>query len=72
MKKINGYYVRVMNKLNSWKKEETGSQTLEWLGIAAVVVIVVGIISTVFSNDNSIGDTVKQKFSDFVDTIGGK
>ncbi|MEN2467397.1 hypothetical protein [Ornithinibacillus sp. FSL M8-0202] len=71
MKKLNGFFIKSMNKINEWKEEEKGSQTLEWLGIAAVVVIVVGVISQAFSGDSGIGDTVKEKFSDFIDTIGG-
>lgn len=50
---------------------ERGSQTLEWIGIAAVVVIVVGVISQAFSGDTSIGDAVKTKFTGFIDSIGG-
>jgi hypothetical protein len=71
MKKMTNYYAKVINKFNAWKNEENGSQTLEWLGIAAVVVIVVGIISQAFSGDTSVGDTVKEKFNSFIETIGG-
>ncbi|MEN2767529.1 hypothetical protein [Ornithinibacillus xuwenensis] len=71
MKLLNGAYGKFLNKMTEWKREERGSQTLEWLGIAAVVVIIVGVISQVFSGDNSIGQDIKEKFGDFIDKIGG-
>jgi Flp pilus assembly pilin Flp len=71
MEMMNGVYVKVMNKVAEWKNEEKGSQTLEWLGIAAVVVILVGVISQVFSGNQSIGNDVKNKFTDFISKIGG-
>ncbi len=58
-------------KFNELKKEERGSQTLEWIGIAAVIVILVGVISTAMSNADSIGNDVVEKISDLISQIGG-
>jgi hypothetical protein len=58
-----------MNKFMEIKNDEKGSQTLEWLGIAAVIVLVVGFISSAF--DASVGEKVAEKFKNFVDQIGG-
>jgi hypothetical protein len=58
-----------MNGLLGLKNDEKGSQTLEWLGIAAVIVIVVGLVSNAF--DASIGDAVADKFEKFIEKIGG-
>ncbi|SET34472.1 hypothetical protein SAMN05216389_10983 [Oceanobacillus limi] len=69
MKLMNGFYVKMMNQLTAWKKEERGSQTLEWLGIAAVIVILVGIVSQAF-NDEGIGTSIKEKFDEFIENIG--
>jgi hypothetical protein len=52
-------------------RNERGSQTLEWIGIAAVVVILVGVISQAFSNDTSIGKTVLNKIKTMIGQIGG-
>ncbi|HLT55556.1 MAG TPA: hypothetical protein VK057_05560 [Bacillota bacterium] len=58
-------------KFNELKKEERGSQTLEWIGIAAVIVILVGVISTAMSNADSIGNDVVEKISELISQIGG-
>lgn len=69
MKKMNAFYVKGMNRLNGLIKNERGSQTLEWIGIAAVVVIAVGLVSTAFSGGN-FGEDVVKKFTEFIDKIG--
>jgi hypothetical protein len=65
---LTGMYVKVRNKFDAWKSEERGSQTLEWLGIAAVVVIVVGIVSQAFKPE--IGNEVAKRFKEFIQNIG--
>lgn len=69
--KLNNLSLRLVTSVKAKLSNERGSQTLEWIGIAAVVVIVVGVISTSFSGDTTIGDTVKNKFKGFIDSIGG-
>lgn len=59
-------YVKLMNQLSNQK----GSQSLEWLGIAAVIVIIVGMISQVFGGDTAFGDAIKKKLVEMVDDIG--
>ncbi|WP_244093916.1 hypothetical protein [Jeotgalibacillus sp. R-1-5s-1] len=70
MKKLNEWYFKAMNAAASKVNNERGSQTLEWLGIAAVVVIVVGVISQAFAGDTGIGDAIKSKFEEFIESIG--
>lgn len=67
---MNGFYAKTMNGLANLKSDEKGSQTLEWLGIAAVIVLVVGFVSSAF--DASVGEKVADKFKNFVDQIGGE
>lgn len=67
---VNGFYAKMMNTVEGWKNEERGSQTLEWIGIAAVVVILVGIVSTALSGESGIGDKVVEKLKGFIDDIG--
>ena len=71
MEKYNDLCRRVAASVKTKIVNERGSQTLEWIGIAAVVVIVVGVISQAFSGDTSIGETVKDKFKGFIESIGG-
>jgi cytochrome b len=59
-------YVKLMNQLSN----EKGSQSLEWLGIAAVIVIIVGMISQVFGGDTAFGDAIKNKLVEMVGDIG--
>ncbi|WP_174614162.1 hypothetical protein [Virgibacillus ihumii] len=68
---INGIYAKAINRFESIKQDERGSQTLEWIGIAAVIVIMVGVISQAFSNDTSIGNAVLKKIKGFIQDIGG-
>lgn len=71
LEKYNELCRRAAASVKAKVANERGSQTLEWIGIAAVVVIVVGVISQAFSGDTSIGDTVKDKFKGFIESIGG-
>jgi hypothetical protein len=71
MKTLIGFYTKCSMKVEDMIKNERGSQTLEWIGIAAVVVIMVGVISTAFSNDTSIGTTVLNKIKTMIGQIGG-
>lgn len=71
LEKYNDLCRRMAASVKGKIANERGSQTLEWIGIAAVVVIVVGVISQAFSGDTSIGDTVKEKFKGFIESIGG-
>ncbi|WP_252502252.1 hypothetical protein [Sporosarcina sp. Marseille-Q4943] len=49
-------------------KNEKGAQSLEWLGIAALLILVLGIISTALSDQKaSIGTLVKT----IIDKISG-
>ncbi|MEW4309234.1 hypothetical protein [Rossellomorea marisflavi] len=71
MKKLTELYTICSVKLNGMIRNERGSQTLEWIGIAAVIVILVGVISQAFSDDKSIGKAVVEKFSNMISQIGG-
>ncbi len=46
MSKLLALYTKVTSPL----KNEKGAQSLEWLGIAALLILVLGIISTAVSN----------------------
>ncbi|PPA68649.1 hypothetical protein [Jeotgalibacillus proteolyticus] len=69
MKKLNEWYLQFMMLLTGKLKEERGSQTLEWIGIAAVIVILVGVVSQAFSGGD-FGQTLVDKFNEFINGIG--
>jgi len=48
---------------------ERGSQSLEWIAIAAVVVIITGLISQQVSS-MSLGETFVGKISNWIEKIG--
>lgn len=68
---LNDFLLQMFTSMKAKVSNERGSQTLEWIGIAAVVVILVGIISQAFSGDTTIGESVKNKFNSFISNIGG-
>ncbi|WP_175615255.1 hypothetical protein [Piscibacillus halophilus] len=70
MKFLMNMYAKVINKTEEIKQDEKGSQTLEWIGIAAVIVILVGVISQAFS-EGRFGNTLVNKFNDLIGEIGG-
>lgn len=70
MKTLNEWTLKLLVMVAAPVKNERGSQTLEWLGIAAVVVIVVGVISQAFSGGAGIGEAITGKFKEFIDSIG--
>ncbi|SEP98619.1 hypothetical protein [Piscibacillus halophilus] len=70
MKFLMNMYAKVMNKSEEIKQDERGSQTLEWIGIAAVIVILVGVISQAFSGGD-FGNTLVTKFNELIEDIGG-
>ncbi|WP_156289401.1 hypothetical protein [Oceanobacillus salinisoli] len=49
MEKLTGFYVKV----SQWLNNEKGAQSLEWLGIAALLILVLGIVSSAISDQES-------------------
>lgn len=66
---MNGMFAKAMNKIGELKQDESGSQTLEWIGIAAVIVILVGVVSQAFSGGD-FGKTLVDKFDQLITQIG--
>ena len=53
-------------------KNEKGAQSLEWLGIAALLILVLGIISTALSGEkDNIGKVVTNIISKISGMVGG-
>lgn len=52
-------------------KNEKGAQSLEWLGIAALLILVLGILSTALNDEKeSIGKLVKNIISKISGMVG--
>lgn len=58
-------------KYKSLLHNEKGSQALEWIGIAAVIVILTGLIATAFDGQSSLGNKFKTAFEGWIDEITG-
>ncbi|MBB5179606.1 hypothetical protein HNQ44_001030 [Planomicrobium koreense] len=69
-KKLNELSLQLASSVQAKVANERGSQTLEWIGIAAVIVIVVGVVSQAFAG-GGFGDTLVSKFEGFISKIGG-
>ena len=65
-----GSYVKVKSAWENYVDNKKGSQSLEWIGIAAVIVIVVGVVSQAFDGDKQFGKDIVKKFSDMISAIG--
>jgi hypothetical protein len=70
MKKLRAFLLKTNMRFSNLVNNQKGSQTLEWIGIAAVVVIVVGLISTAFSSNTEFGTTVLDKFKGWIEKNG--
>ncbi|GIN88504.1 hypothetical protein J6TS2_48900 [Heyndrickxia sporothermodurans] len=63
-KKLVGMYVKLMNPV----RNEKGAQSLEWLGLAALLILVLGIISTALSGQS---DSIGKILKSIIDKISG-
>ncbi|UOQ49727.1 hypothetical protein MUN88_06515 [Gracilibacillus caseinilyticus] len=62
MKKLTEFYVKATQQLNN----ERGAQSLEWLGIAALLILVLGIVSSAISDQS---DGIGKIISDIITKI---
>ncbi|AXF56227.1 hypothetical protein [Salicibibacter kimchii] len=59
-------------KLSSHLNNQKGAQSLEWLGIAAVIIILLGLLSTALANnDETVEGIVDDILSQIGDMVGG-
>ncbi|MDL0420914.1 hypothetical protein QPM05_12460 [Caldibacillus thermoamylovorans] len=66
-KKLLGLYIKMMHPV----KNEKGAQSLEWLGLAALLILVLGIISQAVSNEEeSIGKIIKNIIKKITEMVG--
>jgi len=66
-KKLLGMYIKMMNPV----KNEKGAQSLEWLGLAALLILVLGIISQAVSKqENSIGEIIANIVKKITEMVG--
>jgi len=66
-KKLLGMYIKMMYPV----KNEKGAQSLEWLGLAALLILVLGLISQAVSNEEeSIGKIIKNIIKKITEMVG--
>jgi Flp pilus assembly pilin Flp len=67
MNKLTELYV----KLTTPVKNERGAQSLEWLGLAALLILVLGIVSTAVSdNKDSVTSIIGKIFTKISNMVG--
>ncbi|MGM0831155.1 MAG: hypothetical protein ACQEWF_24385 [Bacillota bacterium] len=67
MNKLTTLYVKLTNPL----KNERGAQSLEWLGLAALLILVLGIVSTAVSDSSdSVTTIITNIFKKISDMVG--
>jgi len=66
-KKLLGMYIKMMHPV----KNEKGAQSLEWLGLAALLILVLGLISQAVSNEEeSIGKVIQKIIQKITKMVG--
>ena len=50
---------------------EDGIETIEWIGLAAVVLVLLGAVATVFGGDSSVGNALTGALVRLIDMVGG-
>ncbi|AWI13405.1 hypothetical protein NST54_15300 [Caldifermentibacillus hisashii] len=66
-KKLLGLYIKMMHPV----KNEKGAQSLEWLGLAALLILVLGLISQAVSNEEeSIGKVIQKIIQKITKMVG--
>ncbi|WP_368993389.1 hypothetical protein NSQ45_14855 [Caldifermentibacillus hisashii] len=66
-KKLLGLYIKMIHPV----KNEKGAQSLEWLGLAALLILVLGIISQAVSNEEaSIGQVIQKIIQKITKMVG--
>ncbi|WP_070120410.1 hypothetical protein [Bacillus marinisedimentorum] len=49
---------------------EKGSQTLEWVAIGGIILVLMAAITTVFQGDSSVGQAIVDKLTELIGNIG--
>jgi hypothetical protein len=63
---MKAFVVKAWMKMMEPVKNERGAQSLEWLGLAALLILVLGIISTAVEGQ---GDGIEQIITKIIDKI---
>lgn len=51
-------------------QQEDGVETIEWIGLAAVVLVLLGAIALVFGKDTAVGSAIIGAFTRLIGRIG--
>lgn len=60
-------YANLYAKLAS----EDGIETIEWIGLAAVVLVLLGAIGGVFGDDSSVGQAITNTMTSWINSLAG-
>lgn len=68
---MNAFLIKAWVKMTTPLKNEKGAQSLEWLGLAALLILVLGIISTaVEGQSKGIGTIIENIISKITGMVG--
>lgn len=67
-------YLKMMNAFDEAvdKRRESGQGTVEYVGIAVVVAVLIGAIVAVLGDDTAIGNAISRVVRQAIDAIGGE
>jgi len=66
LKRLNEKVVSFKEKVVRLVNNETGAQTVEWVALAAIILVLLMAVGTVFGGDSSIGEAVVKKISEII------
>ncbi|GIP41197.1 hypothetical protein J31TS4_44770 [Paenibacillus sp. J31TS4] len=72
MNKMSAITTKAYVKVKHYLSNEKGAQSLEWLGLAALLIMVLGIISTALNTGKgTIGEVISKIFENIKNQLGG-
>ncbi|MBM7095048.1 hypothetical protein JSY36_04685 [Bacillus sp. H-16] len=66
-------YVKADTKLNEVKntlEEERGALSLEWVALGLLVIVVISGVMMAFSDDQTFGNAIRARLTEFINQIG--
>ncbi len=67
---MKNFMTNVYAKGKGLVNNERGSQTLEWVAIGGIILVLMAAITTVFQGDQSVGQAIVNKLVELIGNIG--
>ena len=69
LKQLNGKVLSFKEKFVRLVNNEKGAQTVEWVALAAIILVLLMAVGSVFGGDTSIGEAVVEKISEVIGKV---